>query len=168
MSTNGLKTNQDLFTENEVDFEKTLGKLHFLSSEAVPDFQSVVIDTETGNLIPSALVDENGQVIEGTLPEGVSAEIRERPVEGTISAHNLILESEAVGGQIDVTLPATVKVSHLTYNQEVSLQGLTARHWTRTTRRVFNNNVSYGHQNGFKLRAENVTPVKVVKEKVEK
>lgn len=107
MSTNGLKTNQDLFTEHEVDFEKTLGKLYFLSSETVPEFQSVVVDSETGSLISSALVDESGQVIDGTLPEGVNAEVRERPVEGTMAAQNLILESEVAGGQIEITVPNT-------------------------------------------------------------
>ncbi|MGX9818207.1 hypothetical protein [Lactococcus lactis] len=168
MNTNGLKTNQDLFTEHEVDFEKTLGKLYFLSSETVPEFQSVVVDSETGSLISSALVDESGQVIDGTLPEGVNAEVRERPVEGTMAAQNLILESEVAGGQIEITVPNTVKVNSLTYNQEIKLQGMTARHWTRTTRRMFNNNVSYSHQNGFKLRAESILPVKVVKDKSEK
>jgi hypothetical protein len=168
MSTNGLKTNQDLFTEGEVDFEKTLGNLSFLSSEAVPEFQSIVVNSETGSLVPEVLLDEAGQIIEGTVPEGVNAEVRERPIDGTVSAQNLILESEAIGGQIEVTVPNTVKVNTLVYNQAVKLEGMTARHWTRTTRRVFNNNVSYGHQNGFKLRAENVSSVKLTKEKVEK
>lgn len=168
MTTNGLKTNNDLFTETEIDFQKTLGKLYYLASEAVPDFQSVVVDSETGQVIAGAIIDESGQVIDGTLPEGVTAEVRERPVEGSFSAQKLMLESEALGAQIEVTLPATVKVSGLSYNQEIQLQGLTARHWTRNIRRVFNGTISYGHQNGFKLRAEGILPVKVVKDKSEK
>lgn len=167
MTTNALKTKQDLFTEAEVDFDKTLGKLYYLDCEGIPEFQSVVVDRETGAIIPSALFDETGQVIEGSL-EGISYEVRERPIEGTLSAQNLILESEAVGGQIEVTVPASVKVEKLVYNQEVQLQGVTARHWSRNTRRVFNGNVSYAHQEGFKLRAESVNSMKMMKEKVEK
>jgi hypothetical protein len=168
MGTNGLKTNNDLFTEAEIDFPKTLGTLLFLEAKSVPDYQDIVVNEETGEVLLGALLDSSGQVMEGTVPEGVLTAIRSRPIEGTLNSTALLVESEGLGGPIEITVPPTVKVDSLVYNQEVQFTGLTARHWTGTTRQVFNNQVTYGHRHGFKLRAEAVNPVKISKAKAEK
>ena len=168
MGTNGLKTNNDLFTEAEIDFPKTLGSLLFLEARAVPDYQDIVVNAETGEVLLGALVDGSGKVIEGSVPEGVIPDVRSRPIEGTLNSIALLLESEGLGRPVEITVPPTVKVDTLIYNQEVQFTGLTARHWAGTTRQVFNNQVTYGHRHGFKLRAESVAPVKVAKAKAEK
>ena len=162
MTTNALKTNNDLFTEAEVDFVSTLGKLIYLDKKEVPDYQNIVINGETGEILMSAIVDEStGRVIPETVPEGVTAEVRSRPIEGTLTAFDLILEAEDFGNQIEITVPSTAKVEGLTYNQEAKLLGLTARHWSRTTRNVVNGRTNYGHTQGFKLRAEDIESSKV-------
>lgn len=153
--TQPLKTNQDFFTEHEIDFKKTLGKLIYLDKNEVPEYQSLVIHAETGEVLTGALVnEETGRLIEGSVPEGVPAEVRSRPVEGTCVAYDLILEAEAFGSQIVITVPATISVETLVYNREIQLLGLSARHWSRTTRQVNNGRVTFSHTQGFKLRAE--------------
>lgn len=157
MTTNALKTNNDLFTETEVDFTATLGKLIYLDKKEVPEYQNIVINAETGEILTTAIVDEStGRVIPETVPEDVVAEVRSRPIEGTLTAYDLILEAEGFGNQIMITVPSTAKVEGLTYNKEVKLLGLTARHWSRTTRTVVNGRTNYGHTQGFKLRAEDI------------
>ncbi|MDR0298779.1 MAG: hypothetical protein LBI13_01640 [Streptococcaceae bacterium] len=166
MTTNSLKTNNDLFIEGEVDFEKTLGKLHYLDRKEVPDYQNLVINSETGEILSGVQLDENtGRIIEGTLPEGVEAEVRSRPIEGTLLAYDLIVEAEAFGNQVEITVPATTKVESLVYNQELHLLGLSARHWSRTTRQLNNGRVNFSHTQGFKLRAEGIQEVKAKAEK---
>lgn len=161
MPTNPLKTNQDLFTEAEIDFSKTLGKLLYLDVREVPDYQNIVINSETGEVLSSALVDDNtGRIIEGSVPENVQAEVRSRPIEGTLVAYDLILEAEGFGGQVEITIPATSKLDTLVYNKEVKLTGLTARHWSRTTRQNNGARVTFSHTQGFKLRAEGIQETK--------
>jgi hypothetical protein len=159
--TNPLKTNNDLFIEAEVDFTKTLGNLIFLDKKVVPEYQSVVINAETGEVLAGALVDDTtGQLAEGSVPEGVTTEVRSRPIEGTCTAYDLIVEAEAFGNQLEMTVPPTFPVENLTYNQMVRLTGLTARHWSRTTRQLVNGRVNFLHTQGFKLRAEGLEPEK--------
>jgi hypothetical protein len=160
MSTNPLKTNNDLFTEAEVDFSKTLGKLIYLDKREVPDYQNIVVNSETGEILAGAFVDDTGHIVEGSLPEGVQAEVRSRPIEGTLVAYDLIVEAEAFGNQVEITVPASVNVESLVYNKEVQLIGLTARHWSRTTRQLNNGRVTFSHTQGFKLRAEGIQETK--------
>lgn len=161
MSSNALKTNQDLFTEAEVDFEKTLGRLLYLDLREVPEYQNIVLNSETGEVLPSVLIDETtGRIVEGSVPEGVQAEVRSRPIEGTLVAYDLILEAEGFGNQIEVTVPATIKPEGLVYNKAVKLTGLSARHWSRTTRQVNGGRVNFLHSQGFKLRAEGIQELK--------
>lgn len=162
MSTNALKTNQDLFFEADIDFDKTLGKLFYLDKKEVPAYQSIVINSETGEVIAGALVnDETGRFVDGSIPEGVQGEVRSRPIEGTCVAYDVVVEAEGFGNQLEVTVPTTVALDDLSYNQEIRFVGLSARHWARTTRQLTNGRVSFSHTQGFKLRAESVEPVKV-------
>jgi hypothetical protein len=153
--TQALKTNNDLFTEAEVDFDKTLGELTFLNHKEVPEYQNLVLNAETGEILPGVLVnEETGRLIEESVPEGIIAEVRSRPIEGTCVAYDLVVEAEAFGSQLEITVPAIFPIEALTYNQIIRLNGLTARHWSRTTRQVMNGRVNFGHTHGFKLRAE--------------
>lgn len=155
MSTNPLKTNNDLFTEAEIDFSKTLGKLIYLDKKEVPDYQNIVINSETGELLSGVLIDEGtGRILEGSVPEGIQAEVRSRPIEGTLVAYDLIVEAETFGNQVEITVPTDIKVETLVYNKEVKLTGLTACHWSRSIRQVNNGRVTFNHTQGFKLRAE--------------
>ncbi|CDG03757.1 Putative uncharacterized protein [Lactococcus lactis subsp. lactis A12] len=132
----------------------------------MPDYQSIVINSETGEVIAGALVnDETGRLVDGTVPEGVQAEVRSRPIDGTCVAYDVVVEAEGFGNQLEVTVPTAVSLDGLAYNQEIRFTGLSARHWSRTTRQLTNGRVSFVHTQGFKLRAENVEAVKVKADK---
>ncbi|WP_339011785.1 hypothetical protein VNN36_07760 [Lactococcus garvieae] len=159
--TQALNTNNDLFTEVEVDFNQTLGTLMYLNHKAVHEYQSLVVNAETGEILAGALVnEETGRLIEESVPEGILAEVRSRPIAGTCVAYDLIVEAEAFGSQVEITVPSTFPVETLVYNQMLRLSGLTARHWSRTTRQVMNGRVNFGHTHGFKLRAEGLEETK--------
>ena len=151
---NPLKIKEDLLTEDQANFQKTFGEVIYLDKKEVPDYQSIVVNDETGESLTSALIDEEtGRIVEGSVPDGVTASIRRRPIEGTVMAYDLILDSEVYGGQIDVTVPADFPINRLVYNQVVNLKELTARHWHDSRRRETNRGTTYDFTHGFKLRA---------------
>lgn len=157
---NGLVVENNKFTEKEVDFVASLGKMLFLKKELIPEYEQIVIVKETGAIVDGAILDDNGKIL-GGVDDLDSVSVTRRPVEATHVATNLFFQSFGLGKQVEVLVSPEIanKIDEdKDYRKSFTLVNPHSNFWTNTRRSVGQNGqVRFTTSTGLKFHAEGVT-----------